>query len=179
MSASAAFADCHTDGVNSGDDYAYVGPAGSSEHGAWDLQAKAVREDTYAGSGMSTSKCVDTYLDWATTIGHYDSRLTRVCQPGGHRVTDMGGDGWAQEPSDWGGRTVTGLQKGAGCFYNQSTENFDICTNFPEHLPGCVYDLVYDSFSLGDMTWFTRYWVTHQDGTIDYNSGGLVQGNTS
>lgn len=177
--ASAAFADCHADGVNSGDDVKYVGPGTSSEEGAWDLGAKAVKEFTDADFGMSTSKCLDTYVDWATTSGHYDQRLTRVCQPGGWRLTDQGGDGWALEPSDWGGRTVTGLQKGAGCLYNQSTGNFDDCSDFPEHLSGCVYDLVTDSFTLSYMKWFTRWWVTYQDGTIAYNSGGDVASNNS
>jgi hypothetical protein len=61
-----------------------------------------------------STRCIDGHLDWDTASGHYDARVVRTCQRGHIHFTDPSGDFWYDEPSNWDGRNVTGIQRGAG-----------------------------------------------------------------
>lgn len=98
--------------ATSGEDDAYVTPG--HEHAIWSKSEKRLSLGSFPGYSMSTDRCMDAMLDWKTTSGHYDARVVRSCDPGGKVSTDPGGDGYWQEPSDWGGRTITDMQKGVG-----------------------------------------------------------------
>lgn len=140
--------------------------------GLWDLTGRRVRLVASPDAAVPTYRCHDAWVDWATVSGHYDARLTRNCDPGSYRETDSGGDGWEPEPSNWGGRNVTGIQKGAGCVHNQNSITFDTCAQYPQNLSTCS---IGSDYTLTQMKNFVRYWIRYQDGTIGFNSGGKVQ----
>ena len=119
---------------------------------------------------MSTDICLDALVDWMTTSGHYDARDARNCKPGPNSYRS----GSIIEPSDWGGRSVTGLQKAAGCKYIQTTSpsTYGTCDYAPETPAPC-------KFNTNDAhPWYTKghaVWLRRQDGTIEFNDGGNVQ----
>ncbi len=110
--------------ATSGSDYAYAGPG--SQYAEWNRSQKrlSLRVNTYT---MSSDRCIDSMLDWQTTGGHYDSRVVRVCRNNRFLDTDPGGDGYWSEPTDWGGRTITDMQKGWGAYIDDDYIN----GNFP------------------------------------------------
>lgn len=189
--AAVAFADCspHGNGVNSGSAYFSVGPSGSSQSSTWNLGNRTVYVGTITSSGMSTSRCHDMMFDWATDSGHYDARQVRNCDPGSQASSQSSGSWPANEPSGWAGRDVNGLQKGAGCVYNQSSESFVECVQFPDRLPQCVFgngpgaspypSNENDSRPIAEKKNFTRYISRSENGTLTYNSGGNIASSTS
>jgi hypothetical protein len=165
-----AWADCHGNGDDVGGDTRHMGAPSSFQYMYWDKPGKRVRVVSNTDSGMNTNICLDAYLDWMTEENHYDARVARNCDPGSYRESDSGGDGYQPEPSNWGGRTVTGLQKAAGCKYVQNTN--------PPSLGDCEYvepESVCNVF--GAFAWTNkthRVWLRAENGTIDYNNGGDV-----
>jgi len=115
---------------------------------------------------MSTDICLDAYVDWETTVGggHYDRRQGRNCKPG------SGFGGTITEPSNFNGRPVTGLQKAAGCRYEQVPS---------AHLGTCDYDTEGESncYFSSALAWTSKCAATlvrHEDGTTDFEDGGDV-----
>jgi hypothetical protein len=169
-------ADCHGNSPHdTGYEDAHEGATSSAQYVSWELRGsgagRGVRVESDASSGMSTDICLDAIFDWMTVDGHFDARVTRNCAPGWDRISDSGGDFW--EPDNlWGPRTLTGIQKGAGCKYEQvSTSGHTApwlgdCDNVTGHQ--CVPSTVAPWTDLAQ-----RVWVRHQDTTIDYNSGGV------
>lgn len=82
---------------------------------------------------MSTAVCQDTRVDWMTTSGHYDARGARTCQVGSLRV------GAIYDPAGWSARDVTGLQKAAGCVYNQGPVTYSGCQYVSASASGCPF----------------------------------------
>lgn len=172
LGAGAAWADCHGNSAHdNGYKYAFTGAVGSEQDVFWELGGiyggRGVRVMSRAGASMSTDICLDSLFDWMTLSGHFDARVARNCAPDTERVSDSGGDEW-QPDDDWGNRTLTGIQKGAGCKYLQTT-------NPPSYGTTC-YDVTWAVCSPTTASPWTalsqRVWVRHQDTTIDYNSGG-------
>jgi hypothetical protein len=62
-----------------------------------------------------TNYCLEARVDWMTESGHYDAHASRNCAATGSTART----GTLLEPANWGGRTVTGLQKAAGYIYGQ------------------------------------------------------------
>ena len=98
-----------------------------------------------------------------TTSGHYDARGARNCQPGTTR------SGTITDPSGWSGRNVTGIQKAAGCTYNQtSPPSYSGCSHVPAS--GCTFP----AESAGAWTHTSHAILLRaQDGTVNFNSGGV------
>lgn len=90
--------------------------AGSgTQFASWSKSNHRLRLKVLPGNSMSTDKCMDVMLDWGTNgSGHYDGRVVRSCAPGIDEETDPDANGFWDEPSGWGGRDVTGIQKGWG-----------------------------------------------------------------
>lgn len=190
----AAAADCNpnANGADSGSAYFNVGSAGSSQSSTWNLADRSVYVGTITGSGMQADKCHDMMFDWATNSGHYDSRQIRNCAPGTQTSSQSGtpqGTFPAREPSDWAGRTVSGLQKGAACSYNQPDQNYVDCGQFAARLPGCVFgngpgastypSAFDDARSITDKTKYARYISRSQSGILVYNDGGIISSSTN
>ncbi|TIC79001.1 hypothetical protein [Nocardioides sp. GY 10127] len=98
-----------------------VSAGSGSQFGRWSKSNKRLRLKVSPNNNMNTDKCMDVMLDWGTQGNeHYDSRVVRSCLPGTNEETDPDGDGYWSEPSDWGGRTVTGIQKGWGYMIDDS-----------------------------------------------------------
>lgn len=118
---------------------------------------------------MSTSVCLEAIVDWMTEAGHYDARASRNCMPASGR------SGSRTEPSGWGGRDVTGLQKAAGCKYVQTEPpEYSNCEYLPHSEAGC---------SVGDAHyWYTpghAVWLRRENGETEYNDGGNVASTSS
>lgn len=168
----AADADCQGDGDTSGSGTKYVGASGSEQHWSWNLSGRQIYVGSTTGSGMSTSVCLDAAADWMTKAGdgHYDARFARNCRPGSFY------GGTFTEPSDFGGSSVTGLQKAAGCRYVQTANPY---------YDDCAYDTEsavnpdtgsYCKFSRA-LPWTSKcagFFIRHEDGTVDINNGGDV-----
>lgn len=143
-SATSAFADCHGDGDNSGSGTTNVGPTTSSQYLAWDLSDRKMTVRATNSDEVSTNYCLEARNDWitdgrVTSGGHYDARASRNCDATGASVRG----GTITEPSSWGGRNVKGLQKAAGCIYDQypagdPTEYLG-CVYVPESKSGCTF----------------------------------------
>jgi hypothetical protein len=172
-----AWADCHGDGDNSGSGTQHVGAAANTEHWTWDLSSREIFVQSDTSSLLNLDDCMDANVDWMTSTaggqpngGHYDSRTARDCKPSGFR------QGTITEPSGFDGCDVTGLQKAAGCRYNQDTGNET----------GCLYDgetaidpdtgqfchfnsdgLVYGSLC-------HAIFIRYENGTSDFNGGSDV-----
>lgn len=121
-----------TYGAPEGNDWGYASPG--QQYAEWSKSNRRIKFLIYAQSSMSTDRCLDGMLDWKTSNGtHYDARVVRTCMPGGEAITGTA-DGYWNEPSDWGGRTITDMQKGVaaridddyvgGNFQMYSAENF-------------------------------------------------------
>lgn len=110
--------------THEGYDTAYAGSGW--QYGWWSQSQGKVRLQSNPYNGMSSSRCMDAMVDWKVKqpiIGHhhYDSRVIRSCLPGTAEETDPGGDNRWSEPSDWGGETPQGLQRGFGYIIDDST----------------------------------------------------------
>jgi hypothetical protein len=171
MSSGVAWADCHGNGDNYGAATVHMGGSNKYQYMYWNKADRLVRVVSKTSSGMSTDICLDAYMDWMTESGHYDARIARNCFPatGSYRESDSGGDGYQPEPAGWGGRTVTGLQKAAGCKYLQTGSTSLGPCDYVE--PESVCDIS------GAHPWTSktqRVWIRFQNGLIDYNNGGDV-----
>jgi hypothetical protein len=177
-----AFADCnaHGDGDDQGSQVTTVGSGISYQTGLWDKPGKRIRLVAATDTAMSPDRCHDVYVDWAVaTSDHYDLRMLRNCDPGSYRETDATGDGYSDEPSDWGNRNVTGMQKSAACSYVQSTHSFNSsCVQYDENIFGCAITAAFD-IPLPTGHRYARWFVRWENGTVDYDSGGIVGSATS
>lgn len=171
----AAWADCHAStGDTSGSGSETIGAG--SQSWSWNRLIGEAYVSGNANNGMDLDKCLDTFVDWMTTSGHYDARIARNCKPGGGRA------GTITEPSSWGGRTISGLQKAGACKYFQDASPPGYYQPTNPTLCG------YDSESADEDghvcyigpagTWTSKcgaYFIRHEDGTIDFNDGNQVQ----
>ena len=173
LTAGPALADCHGDGDDGGDGTATIGVSGSEQIGKWRLNQERVRVKATTGSGMNTDNCHDAAVDWMTTSGHYDNRIARNCRPGTLAESNSGGDGWWGEPSNWGGRTVTGLQKGAGLVYVEATESYKNSEYFSASEPNCPFGDGSPFTAQSPVTFVKFIWRTGS-GALYYNGGGDV-----
>lgn len=97
------------------------GSGNSSQCASWDTSSRKLYLGVTTSTGMLTTKCQDSMLDWRVTFGHYDARVVRVCQPGGHVYTDPGGDGYWEEPADWNGTAANGGMRAGGGYVIEDT----------------------------------------------------------
>lgn len=140
--------------------------------GAWEWAAgsDAIKMQVYAGSGLNSNRCADTWFDWDTSgSGHYDARVVRTCKPDSHRYTNAGGPGFYYEPST--SRTLTDEQKVFLCLYNQSTgnvilENAEIVAGGSGGLESVV-----PTYTQNNPNNVTRAWHRQADGDT-YTSDG-------
>lgn len=175
-SASSAFADCHGDGDGDGSGTTNVGPTTSSQYLAWSLSSRTMTVRAMNSDNVSTNYCLEARNDWITDGvitpgGHYDARASRNCDA----TSNSTRGGTITEPSNWGGRTVRGLQKAAGCIYDQYPAG-----DPPEYL-GCVYvaaskdGCTFPQNSARAWTAMSHaVFLRREDGTTDYNDGGAV-----
>lgn len=177
LGAGPAFADCHGNGVDSGSADASVGAQGSKQTVAWNLGNREVRVRSKTGDGLNAGKCLDAAFDWMTdgiTDGHYDARIARNCRPGTVVQSDADGNGYWLEPSDWGNRKVTGIQKAAGCNYDESNESYgNSCEYVAAGVDNCTFTKAIP-FASGD-SGPARIILRGNSGALFYNSGGDVQ----
>lgn len=155
-----AQADCHTDGIDVGGAYTDVGQGTSSQFMSWNKTSREVKVYSTASSGMSTEVCLDAIVDWMTVSGHYDNRTSRNCDPGSSR------SGIRYEDSGWAGRTITGLQKAAGCRYVPGP-SYENCMYVPASESGCPISSASFWYEKGHAVWLRR-----ENGDVEYNNGG-------
>jgi hypothetical protein len=107
-----------------------------------------------------------------TTDNHYDARISRNCDATG---TSNRGGAFQTEPSNWGGRTVTGLQKAAGCVYQQAgTPYYSGCEYLAGSQAGC------EPSATAWNTYSHATFLRREDGTTPvYWDGGFVQSASS
>ncbi len=107
---------------------------------------------------------MDAMLDWGTEGSgqHYDSRVVRSCRPYMSESTDPGGDGYWQEPADWGGAEMGGIQKGWGYVINDTTLNFVAWERMPDAGSGNLYP---NAPATGAQGW-ARVRTRYQDGSV-------------
>lgn len=167
--AAPAFADCHGDGVNSGSTQTYVGVG--IQRWEWSLANRRAYTRSESQPAMSYDLCLDAIFDWETQSNHYDSRVTRMCAKG------RAHGGTVTEPAGWGGRTVTGLQKAAGCKYLQtsppaaSPPDYAACDHDPDSETGCpITANAANAWNTLDHAVF----LMRQDGQVEINPGGAV-----
>ena len=164
ITATLAWADCHGDGDNAGTGTKHVGANNSTQTMTWNLGDRTTYVWSEAGSGMSTDHCLEAQSDWETVAGHYDARAARTCKPGGHR------EGTYTEAASWSGRDVTGLQKAAGCIYQQYP---------PDYLNSCDYVAESEDTSMcpfgAAFPWNDKthaVYLRRENGDIEFNDGG-------
>jgi hypothetical protein len=163
-----AFASCNGDGIDSGTQYTYAGDNPSAQSASWQLLNHRVRETTDTATSMNLDYCQDAFFDWSTSGGHYDARIVRNCAPGTHRETDSLYDGWWDEPANWAGRYVLGLQKGAGCGFRQTDWTYQSCEQFPARIPGCLVD---NGSAMRYPNDAANFWVRTQSNQIHFYTG--------
>lgn len=125
---------------------------------------------------MSNDHCMDSMVDWLSN-GHYDSRVIRSCLPGAKNTTDPYGDqGW-QEPSDWGGRQVTDMQKGFGYTMDDDFVGGQFNVVERQHFAGSGPGAFYPSPPRTPVDCWARTKTIYQDGHTDNtpNYGRPVQ----
>lgn len=160
MASASAHADCHSDGDDVGSGYTHAGAG--SQFMSWNRLTRQVQVQSNAGSGMSTSVCLDAIVDWMTVEGHYDNRTARNCDPGSSRSA------LRTEPSNWAGRTITGLQRAVGCRYVQvEPPEYQNCEYLPPSADGCEIGAAHYWYTPGHAVWLRR-----ENGEIEYNDGG-------
>jgi hypothetical protein len=160
-----ASADCHGSGDTEGSGHKTVG-AGTQDL-SWNLSSRSTSVSSVTNSSMLTSVCLEARSDWITSSGHYDARASRNCRPGSSR------SGTLTDPSGWGGRSVNGLQKAAGCEYNQATSptTYSVCQYVVASIAGCGFP----SDSARPWTaWSHAVFLRAQDGSLQFNNGGVV-----
>ncbi len=183
IGSASALADCHGDGVDAGEDTVHAGPGGSDQVGKWSLANRQVRVKVHTGNGLNSGRCLDSFFDWETHgafAGHYDSRIVRDCYPGSNLESDPNGDGYWEEPSDWGSASVSGLNKGMGANYDLTDgayvsggrEYFQQSEYYPNIAGTCAWTaaIPFDA----DHAWDHRHWLKNAAGAEYYNSGGDV-----
>lgn len=142
-------------------DTVYAGAG--SQYGNWSLSGQKLRLKVFPGSGMSTSKCMDAFLDWGTEGDHYDGRVIRSCRPGTTEETDPGGNGFWSEPTDFAGAHVNGIQKGFG--YMIDDGNLQVLTGAQRMANTGSGSL--DNYAPGTGTQgYARVRTRYQDGTV-------------
>ncbi len=166
LGATAASADCHGNGVNSGNGYKFVGAPGSQQTMTWSLPDRSTYVRSETGAAMSLSICLEARSDWMTQSGHYDARAARNCDDGSSVA------GTWKEPSSWGGRAVTGLQKAAGCKYVQTADpSYADCDYVEESVGGCPFQSgAARAWTASSHAMFLR----RQNGQLESNNGGDV-----
>ena len=136
------------------------------------------------GSGLNSGRCIDAFFDWEAQglfAGHYDSRIIRNCYPGSNLESDPNGDGYWVEPSNWGGESVSGLQKGMGATYDLSDgayvsggrEYFQQSEHYPNiNEDTCAWSEAI-TFTAAH-AWNHKHWFKNAAGAEYYNDGGDV-----
>jgi hypothetical protein len=166
-SSASALADCHGIGTLSGAANANQGPGASYQNLQWDRNARTATVWASNTDEVLPSYCLDAAVDWITAAGHYDARIARNCDDTG--TSTRGGT--VNEPSGWGGRTVNGLQKAAGCYYEQtSPPYYSLCEYVPGSAAGCYFSTATAWNNYSHSTFLRR-----QDGSTQPWDGGLVQ----
>jgi hypothetical protein len=136
--AGTAWADCESDEnpINSSSEL-YSAGAGNQFAG-WNSElgngASTLEVNT---NDIGENRCLDVWHDWATTGGHYDARVVRVCKDDGTR-DNTNADGDFDEPNV-PGRNLTGQNRGGACVYDFPTF-VGACEQTPqaERNPGCL-----------------------------------------
>ena len=169
-SASGAWADCNNTGNPPDVSWQQYYAGAGSQVSTWNANA---------GNGTSTldvntnnigdNRCLDVWHDWATTGGHYDARVVRVCRDNGHR--DNGNaNGDYDEPNTV--RTLTGQNRGGACVY--SAYSFvGTCEQTPASArnSGCLVQDVADHAGNGVQPAVGSYetammWLRYADGSV-------------
>lgn len=107
--------------ARSGTDYVYAGQGW--QYGKWSWNESRLRLVSNPYGDMSTDRCMDAVLDWATYDGHYDSRRVRSCRPGFNIPTDPGGDGYWNEPTSRFQTRVNDMRVGGGVVFDDDDLN--------------------------------------------------------
>ncbi len=156
------------------------------QYAIWNKSTRKIRLRVNPYSSMSPDRCMDAMLDWLAD-GHYDSRVVRSCLPGTDEESDPGGDGYWVEPSSWGDRSVTNMQKGFGYvmdddFGETTPDAFFVDPEWRERFSGSENGAFYPSPPRTTVDCWARTRTRYQNGSVDWtpdngfpvNNGGTV-----
>lgn len=121
----------------------------------------------YPSTAMSSDHCIDAMVDWKNLDGHYDARVARSCRPGDYWGTDMNGDFYWNEPSNWAGQNVVDMQKGYGYTFDDDwSDGFRFIGS--ERFVGTTGQQIYDSPPRTTVDCFARTTTLYNDGHVDW-----------
>ena len=164
LGAGPGMAACHSTRYPDSSTTVTFGATGHEAWSSWDAGRRHLNMSMRSGN-MPSAYCVDTWFDWATSSGHYDARVVRVCLDYAARYSN-GGDG-ITEPST--PRRLLGLQKAAGCYYERASRELYACYQSPKNTSGCA---IKDSAAADVPSLCSRAWGINTSGQTFYYDGG-------
>ena len=133
LGAGPSLASCYSTRYPAGSTTVTFGATGHDARSSWDASRRYLNMSMEAAN-MPSGTCVDTWFDWATSAGHYDARVVRVCLDYAARYSN-GGAG-ITEPST--PRRLLGIQKAAGCYYDRASQSLVRCYQSSKNTSGCA-----------------------------------------